>query len=83
MTERAGRDGYAKFSPDGDYLAWHSVIDEEFSVIRLLNLDSGEMSAFSCRDWSSIDREIPASIRPFVRLFTPGKRSLNSAGALV
>jgi TolB protein len=51
VTERAGRDGYAKFSPDGDYLAWHSVIDEEFGVIRLLNLESGEMSEFSCRDW--------------------------------
>ena len=52
VTERAGRDGYAKFSPDGDYLAWHSVIDGAFSVIRLLNLESGEMSAFSCRDRS-------------------------------
>ncbi len=52
VTERAGRDGYAKFSPDGDYLAWHSVINKEFSVIRLLNLESGELSAFSCRDWS-------------------------------
>jgi Tol biopolymer transport system component len=52
LTERAGRDGYAKFSPDGDYLAWHSVIDGEFSVTRLLNLDSGELSEFSCRDWS-------------------------------
>ena len=52
VTERAGRDGYAKFSPDGDYLAWHSFINKEFSVIRLLNLESGELSAFSCRDWS-------------------------------
>jgi len=52
LTERAGRDGYAKFSPDGDYLAWHSVIDEKFSVTRLLNFDSGELSEFSCRDWS-------------------------------
>jgi len=52
LTERAGRDGYAKFSPNGDYLAWHSVIDEEFSVTRLLNLESGEMSEFSCGDWS-------------------------------
>jgi len=52
VTERAGRDGYAKFSPGGDYLAWHSVIDEKFTEIRLLNLESGEMSEFSCRDWS-------------------------------
>ncbi len=52
VTERAGRDGYARFSRDGDFLAWHSAIDEEFSVIRLLNLESGEMSEFSCRDWS-------------------------------
>ena len=52
VTERAGRVGYAKFSPGGEYLAWHSVIDEEFGVIRLLNVESGKMSAFSCRDWS-------------------------------
>ena len=52
ITNRTGRDGYAKFSPGGDYLAWHSVVDEEFSVIRLLNLESGEISEFSCRNWS-------------------------------
>lgn len=52
VTDRAGRDGYVKFSPNGRYLAYHSVIEEQFSVIRLLNRDTGELSEFSCGDWS-------------------------------
>ena len=56
LTEREGRDGYAKFSPDGLKLAYHSVIDGTdgpYVVIRLMDLDTGATTGFSCRDWST------------------------------
>ena len=49
LTNRPGRDAYGKFSPDGRRLAYHSVIDGQFTVIRILHLDTGERSEFSCR----------------------------------
>jgi len=56
LTRREGRDGYAKFSPDGLKLAYHSVMDGTdgpYVVIRLMDLDTGETTGFSCRDWST------------------------------
>jgi len=52
MTDRAGRDAYVKFSPDGKQLAYHSGIEsgpDSYVVIRLLDIESGETSEFSCR----------------------------------
>jgi len=48
LTVRPGRDGYPKFSPGGKRIAYHAVIDGTSTVIRVLNLDSGEMTQFSC-----------------------------------
>lgn len=51
VTEREGRDGYAKFSPDGDHLAYHAGMDG-YVGIRVLNLETDDLTEFSCRDWS-------------------------------
>jgi Tol biopolymer transport system component len=57
VTDRVGRDGYVKFSPDGRQLAYHSGIEsgsDSYVVIKLLDLDTGELSAFSCRTWFGV-----------------------------
>ena len=51
LTNRAGRDGYPKISPDGKRLAYHSVISETLTKIRIMDLQGNEVSEFSCEDW--------------------------------
>ncbi len=51
VTDRAGRDGYAKFSPTGDFLAYHAEIDAGYTELRVLHLESGGWSAYSCESW--------------------------------
>lgn len=50
LTHRPGRDGYPKFSPDGERIAYHSVIEGANTVVRILNLDSKEQTDFSCEN---------------------------------
>jgi len=51
ITDRVGRDGYPKFSPDAGRLAFHSVIDELYTEIRIFDFTSGELQSFSCEEW--------------------------------
>ena len=53
LSNRSGRDGYPKISPDGTQLAYHSKIDEEQTVVTVLNLESGERKRFACSDYSN------------------------------
>lgn len=48
LTKRAGRDGYPKFSPDNRQIAYHSKIDEEYTVVRIMDLDSERIIEFGC-----------------------------------
>jgi Tol biopolymer transport system component len=48
ITDRPGRDGYPKFSPDNQQLAFHSVIDEQHTVVRVINIASGHVAEYSC-----------------------------------
>jgi Tol biopolymer transport system component len=48
MTNRPGRDDYPKFSPDGRSIAYHAVISENSTVIRIMHIQSGEIAEFSC-----------------------------------
>jgi len=48
LTNREGRDEYPKFSPDGSRIAYHSDTEDGPTIIRVLNLDSGETADFSC-----------------------------------
>jgi len=52
LTNRPGRDGYPKFSPDGRQIAYHSVTGdmngEPETVVRVLDVDSGRIRSFRC-----------------------------------
>lgn len=57
VTVHDGRDGYAKFSPDGRQLAYHSGVElgaDTISVIRVQDLQTGNVSEFSCRSWFGV-----------------------------
>ena len=51
LTDRPGRDGYPKFSPDGLSLAYHSVISEALTTIRVIDMNGSVITEFSCEDW--------------------------------
>ena len=42
----------AKFSPDRDVIAYHAGMDAGYTEVRVLDLESGEWSAYSCESWS-------------------------------
>lgn len=48
LSERPGRDGYPKFSPEGNRNAYHAIIDDSQTVLRVLDLLSGVVTEFSC-----------------------------------
>jgi TolB protein len=48
LTRREGRDGYPKFSPDGDRIAYHSKIEGGETVVIVLDLESGQARQFGC-----------------------------------
>jgi len=49
LSQRVGRDGYPKFSPKGDAVAWHSMTEEEPTVITVHRLSDGARELFGCR----------------------------------
>jgi Tol biopolymer transport system component len=51
LTNRPGRDGYPKISPDGQSIAYHAVMSENATVIRIMNIESGRIVEFSCDDF--------------------------------
>jgi TolB protein len=51
LTDRPGRDGYPRFSPDGDRIAWHAAIDDTRTVIRIRDISSDRIVEYSCDDW--------------------------------
>lgn len=53
LTNRAGSDGYPKFSPDASRIAYHSVIEGGTTVVRIQGLGDGKVREFSCDDWSA------------------------------
>ena len=48
LTDRPGRDGYPKLSPDNSQVAFHRTHDGGAVTTVVLNLDSGHESDFSC-----------------------------------
>ena len=54
LTTRAGRDGYPKFSPDGERIAYHRASDDGSTSLRILDLASGETRDFSCASLRNI-----------------------------
>ena len=52
LTERPGRDGYPKFSPSGKQIAYHSELDDKSTVIRIMNIERGDQTEYSCSDVS-------------------------------
>lgn len=52
LTNRIGRDGYPKFSPDGHKVAYHSSLSDYSVVIRVLDIENGDASEFSCAGWT-------------------------------
>ena len=52
ITNRSGRDGYPKFSSYGKRIAYHSDFEGADTVIHTLDLDTGEVTRFSCNGLS-------------------------------
>jgi Tol biopolymer transport system component len=48
MTNHLGRDGYARFSPSGDAMAWHSALPSGDTVIRIMQFEAGTISQYEC-----------------------------------
>jgi Tol biopolymer transport system component len=53
LTNRSGRDEYPKFSPDGNRIAYHSKLENEDTVIHIMDLASGDLTRVSCENMSA------------------------------
>jgi len=48
LTDRPGRDGYPKFSPDGALIAYHRIREDGAAEVRVLDPGTGRARSFSC-----------------------------------
>lgn len=53
LTNRLGRDGYPRFSPDGLTVAYHSVMSESDATIRVVDLRGKILDEYSCKNWGA------------------------------